>query len=349
MKASVLIAPATLELQDLECPEPGPGEVRLKVAVVGVCGSDVHYYREGAIGDQKVKYPTLLGHEPSAIIDAVGEGVEIKVGARVAVEPALPCGKCELCVEGRGNICPNVVFLGTPPVEGIFSQFRVMPAHCCIPIPDEMSLVEAALLEPLGVGLHAVELTSVRPGETVCILGGGPIGLVSLLAAKCAGASEIYLTDRVNERLNCAKELGATDVLNRNEQDAQEWIMEKTGGRGVDVALEAVGVQQTVSDAVKVARIGGRVCMIGIPTVPELSLPFHEARRKELAIFNCRRSNREVDRCLDLVASGRLDLKTLATHHFPLEKTQEAFDLVEAYGDGVIRAMIHPNGELEST
>jgi len=347
MKASVLTAPATLELREIDCPDPGPGEVRLKVAVVGVCGSDVHYYREGAIGDQKVKYPTLLGHEPSAIIDAVGEGVELEVGARVAVEPALPCGKCEHCISGRGNICPEVVFLGTPPVEGIFSQFRVMPAHCCIAIPDEMSLVEAALLEPLGVGLHAVDLTSVRPGDTVCILGGGPIGLVTLLAAKCAGAKEIYLTDRVQERLDCAKKLGATAVLNRDDKSAKEWILEQTGGRGVDVAFEAVGVQQTVNDTIGVARVGGRVCMIGIPSVPELSLPFHEARKKELAIFNCRRSNREADRCLDLVCSGRLDLKTLATHHFPLEKTQDAFDLVESYGDGVVRAMIHPNGELE--
>lgn len=349
MKASVLTAPATLEIRDLEVPEPGPGEVRLKIAVVGVCGSDVHYYRHGAIGDQKVKYPTLLGHEPSAVIDAVGEGVELDVGARVAVEPALPCGKCEHCIAGRGNICPNVVFLGTPPVDGIFSQYRVMPSHCCIPIPDGMSLVEAALLEPLGVGLHAVELTSVRPGDTVCILGGGPIGLVTLLAAKCAGAKEIYLTDKVGERLDCAEKLGATAVLNRDEAEASDWILDHTGGRGVDVSFEAVGVQETVSDAIKVARIGGRSCMIGIPTVPELTLPFHDARRKELAIYNCRRSNREADRCLDLVSSGRLDLKTLATHHFPLEKTQEAFDLVEAYGDGVIRAMIHPNGELEET
>lgn len=349
MKASVLTAPATLEIQDLDCPQPGPGEVRLKVAVVGVCGSDVHYYREGGIGDQIVKYPTLLGHEPSAIIDTVGEGVQLAPGTRVAVEPAIPCGTCEHCIAGRGNICPDVVFLGTPPIEGIFSQFRVMPASCCIPIPDDMSLVEAALLEPLGVGLHAVELTSVRPGETVCILGGGPIGLVTLLAAKCAGAREIYLTDRVGERLACAEKLGATAVLNRDEGDAQEWILKKTHGRGVDVAIEAVGVQQTVSDTVKVARIGGRACMIGIPSVPELTIPFHLARKKELAIFNCRRSNREADRCLDLVSSGRLDLKALATHHFPIERTQEAFDLVEAYGDGVIRAMIHPNGELEET
>jgi len=237
--------------------------------------------------------------------------------------------------------------MGTQQLAGIFSQYRVMPASCCVPIPDGMSLVEAALLEPLGVGLHAVELTSVRPGETVCILGGGPIGLVTLLAAKCAGAREIYLTDRVGARLACAENLGATAVLNRKDRDAREWILGKTHGRGVDVAFEAVGVQQTVSDAVRVARIGGRVCMIGIPTVPELSLPFHDARRKELAISYCRRSNREADRCLELVASGRLDLRALATHHFSLERTQDAFDLVEAYADGVIRAMIHPNGELE--
>lgn len=346
MKASVLTAPAALELKDWEIGAPGPGEVLLKVTAVGVCGSDVHYYREGAIGDARVEYPTLLGHEPSGVIEEVGEGVSLKVGDRVAVEPALPCGRCEHCLSGRSNICPHVVFLGTPPVNGIFSEFRVMPEACCIPIPKGMSLTEAALLEPLGVGLHAAQLCSVRPGDTVAILGSGRIGLVTLLACLSAGASKVFMTDAIPERLELAERMGAEKVFNIADGDVGEWIRSCTGGRGVDVTFEAAGRPESVVDAIDAARIGGRSCFIGIPSIPNLEIPFHTCRRKELAMFHCRRSNREADRCLSMVESGRLDLSHLATHHFGLEQTPQAFDMVEGYSDGVVRAMIHPHPDI---
>ncbi len=345
--ASVLVAKSTLELQERAVPVPGPGEVRLKVAAVGVCGSDVHYFRHGAIGSAVVQYPTLLGHEPSGVIDAVGPGVSLVLGQRVAVEPAMPCGDCEHCHSGRANICPAVRFLGTPPHDGIFCQYRLMPAACCLPIPDNLSLVEAALLEPLGVGLHAVELTRVRPGETVAIFGAGPIGLVTLLAARLAGAARIYMTDKVPERLEMALKLGADGVMDVSHADPQVWIKEQTEGRGVDVTFEAVGVQDSLNDAIQGVRIGGRMALIGIPSVPELTIPMHDCRRKELQMIHVRRSNNEVERCLPLVASGRLNLKPLATHYFSLADAPQAFQMVEQYADGVIRAMILPNGELE--
>jgi len=346
MKAAVLVAPRTIAIEERPLPEPGPGEVRLKLAAVGVCGSDVHYYEDGRIGSAVVQYPMLLGHEPSGVVDAVGEGVVLAPGTRVAVEPGIPCLECEHCRAGRQNICPNVRFLGTPPYDGIFAQYAVMPERCCIPIPDDLSLIEAALLEPLGIGLHAVNLARLRLGETCAVFGAGPIGLVTMLAARLAGAGRVYMTDLVPERVAFAERMGADAAMNASEGDVVEWIHDLTGGRGVDVAFEAAGVQETVTHACRAARIGGRAYIIGIPAVDELAFPMHECRRGELLIQNVRRSNREAAECLDLVAAGRLDLRPLATHFFPLEGVAEAFELVHNYADGVIRAVIQPNPDL---
>ena len=346
MKAAVLTKLRTIEIQDRPMPKPGPGEVRLKLAAVGVCGSDVHYYEEGRIGDQVVQYPTLLGHEPSGIVDAVGKGVKLKPGTRVAIEPASPCMHCEFCLAGRQNICPNVRFLGTPPIDGIYEQYHVMPEHCCLSIPDSLSLVEAALLEPLGVGLHSVALGQPVLGETAAILGSGPIGLATLLAATLVGYRQIFMTDLVPERLALAKSLGADKVMNAKKGKVVEWIMDETKGRGVDVAYEAAGQQETVTQACLAARRGGRVVLIGIPSEDDLTIPMHQCRRRGLLMQHVRRANNEVARCLPLVASGRLKVKALATHFFPLDRVPEAFDLVHHYRDGVVRAIIRPNEDL---
>lgn len=346
MKAAVLTSPHTIEIQDRPVPAPGPGEVRVKLAAVGVCGSDVHYYEEGRIGDQIVEYPTLLGHEAAGVIDAVGAGVDWPPGTRVAIEPAVPCGQCECCHSGRYNICPNVRFLGTPPIDGIFEQYHLMPAHCCIPVPDNLSLVDAALLEPLGVGLHAVALARPSMGETAAVFGAGPIGLSTLLALRLTGVKQVFATDLVPERLAVASQLGADAVKNPNDGDVVQWIRNETGGRGVDVTFEAAGEQETLNHACRAAARGGRALLIGIPSGNELRLPMHECRRQELLMQHVRRSNGEAPRCLSLVASGRIELQPLATHFFPLERVTEAFDLVHNYADGVIRAVIQPNAEL---
>jgi L-iditol 2-dehydrogenase len=346
MKAAVLTRPHTIEIQDRPVPDPGPGEVRLKLAAVGVCGSDVHYYEEGRIGNQIVEYPTLLGHEPAGVVDAVGAGVGLAPGTRVAVEPASPCGQCECCRAGRYHICPDVEFLGTPPIDGIFEQFHLMPAHCCIPIPDDLSLTEAALMEPLGVGLHAAALARPGLGETAAIFGSGPIGLCTLLALRVTGVQRIFMTDLVPERLALAERLGADAVMHAGEGDVVEWIRDETGGRGVDVTFEAAGEQETLTHACLTAVRGGRAVLIGIPSEDQLQIPMHECRRHELLMQHVRRSNAEAERCLPLVASGRIDVKPLATHFFPLERVSEAFELVHNYADGVVRAIIQPNDDL---
>lgn len=346
MKASVLVAPRTVEVQERPVPEPGPGQVRVKLGAIGVCGSDVHYYFEGRIGSAVVQYPTLLGHEPAGVVDAVGEGVTLEPGTRVAVEPGSPCMHCEHCLAGRFNICPNVVFLGTPPIDGIYEQYHLMPEHCCIPVPDNVSLVEAAMLEPFGVGLHAVELAQLKLGESVAIFGSGPIGIVTMMAAKLAGAGTVYMTDLVPERLEAVRELGADHVHNARDEDVLAWINDMTNGRGVDVTFEAGGEQETLTHACEAVRIGGRTLIIGIPSVDELTMPMHVCRRKELAMTHVRRANNEILRAMPIIAEGRVNLKRLATHFFPLEKVADAFDLVHGYRDGVIRAVIQPNEDL---
>jgi L-iditol 2-dehydrogenase len=346
MKSAVLVAPKTIEIQERPVPVPGPGEVRVKLAAVGVCGSDVHYYEEGRIGSAVVQYPTLLGHECSGVIDAVGDGVTLGPGARVAIEPAATCMRCEWCLSGRRHLCPSVRFLGTPPIPGIFEQYHLMPAHCCLPIPDSLSLVEAALMEPMGIGLHAVRLARLAVGETIAIFGSGPIGLCTLLAARAAGAARVFMTDLVPERLDLARRMGADAVLNPQEGDPVQWVLSETGGRGVDATFEAAGVQDTLTQSCLAAMRGGRALLIGIPAVDELTMPMHECRRSELWIQHVRRSNNEAAACLPLVASGRIDVKPMATHFFPLERLAEAFDLVHRYADGVIRAIIQPNDDL---
>ena len=343
MRAAVLVSPGRIEVQERLIPNPKAGEVRIRIKSVGVCGSDVHYYYEGRIGSQIIQYPTLLGHEPSGEIDALGEGVSgLSIGTRVAVEPANPCGHCEYCLSGRGNICPKVKFLGTPPYEGIYAEYAVMPAHCCMPIPDSMTFREAALLEPMAVGVHSVELASRRLGYTCAILGAGPIGLMTLLSARLAGASRIYVIDLVRERLEFAKRLGADGVCDGGKENVIKWIESLTNGRGVDVVYEAAGVQETVSAACHIACPGGEVVLIGIPSVDDLSMPMHICRRKELVIRHVRRSNGETLRCMELVSSDRVSISSFATHSFSLSQVTEAFELVHRYGDGVIRAMIEP-------
>ena len=347
MKSAVLTALRTLEIQDRPRPAPGPGEVLLKIAAVGLCGSDVHYWENGRIGNQAVAFPAVLGHEPSGIVEAAGPGARLAPGARVMVEPAISCGYCVFCLAGRPNICPAVKFLGTPPHDGVFSQYHVMPGHCCVPIPDSMSLVEAALMEPLAVGLHGVKLARMVPGDRAAIFGCGPIGLATALGARLAGASELFMTDPIPERRAMAEKLAGAAVFDPASGDPVAWIKRRTEALGVELSFECAGTQETLDQSCLAARCGGRVLLTGIPAADKMLLPMHECRRRELELLHVRRSNGEAAAALRLLASGRLDVKPLATHFFPLERTAEAFDLASRKADGVIRAMIFPNGPME--
>jgi L-iditol 2-dehydrogenase len=330
-----------LRLEDVPQPEPGPGEVLLKVASVGVCGSDVHYYKEGRIGDAVVTAPIIMGHEFSAWIAGHGPGVEgLEIGQLAAVEPAIPCGECESCQHGHPNLCPTVRFCGTPPIDGVFAEYTIMPAENCFPLPADLGPEEGAMLEPLGIAIHTVDLAHLKPGQTVAVLGAGPIGLLTAAVARASGAGAIYMTEPLADRRGFALDYVADVALNPDEVDVVAEIMELTGGRGVDVAFEAAGAPETPDQAAAVARPGGVVVIAGIPSDDTMTMGASTARRKGLTIKLVRRMKHTYPRAIRLVQEGLVDVKPLVTHLFPLERIADAFEMVVDYEDGVLRAVI---------
>jgi L-iditol 2-dehydrogenase len=344
MRAARLHGIRDIRLEDLPRPAPGPGEVLLKVACVGVCGSDVHYYLEGRIGHQVVTAPIILGHEFSAWVAELGAGVEgLEVGRLVAVDPAIPCGACEVCQSGHPNLCPDVLFCGTPPVDGVLAEYAVMPAGNCFPLPEGFGPAEGAMLEPLGIALHTVDLAGLKPGQTVAVLGAGPIGLLTAAVARAAGAGAIYMTEPLAYRRRFALDYVADAGLNPDEMDVVAEVMRLTGGRGVDVAFEAAGAPETPDQAAAVTRPGGKVVVVGIPSDDTMTLTAGVARTKGLTIKLVRRMKHTYPRAVSLVHRGMVDVGSLVTHLLPLERVIDAFDRVAAYEDGVLRAVIEVN------
>ncbi len=341
MRASRLHGIRDLRLEELPRPSPGPGEILLKVAAVGVCGSDVHYYLHGRIGSQVVSGPILMGHEFSAWVAGLGQGVGgVEIGQLVSVEPGIPCRQCESCRQGHPNLCPHVRFCGTPPVDGVFAEYTVMPAENCFPLPPELDAVEGALLEPLGIAIHAVDLAHLKAGHTVAVLGAGPIGLLIAAVARASGASQVYMTEPLAYRRHFALNYTADAAFDPGQTDVVAEIMHLTAGRGVDVAFEAAGVPDTPGQAAGMARIGGKVIVAGIPPDDALVLNASTVRHKGLTIKLVRRMKHTYPRAIRLVQAGLVDVKPLATHLLPLERIAEAFELVATYDDGVLRAVI---------
>ncbi len=346
MLAARLHGPSDLRVEQVPHPgSPPPHYALLRVKTTGICGSDLHSYTDARIGDTVVQQPLILGHEFSAVVEAVGPHAlnghfePLQPGTRVAVDPAQPCGRCELCEHGHPNLCHRLHFCGNFPDGGSFCQWMHMPARSCFPVPKALDDTEAALLEPLGVALHAVDLAHLRVAHSVAIFGAGPIGLLILQVARLAGADPIYIVDRLPWRLKLAERWGGTPV-SCADAPAVPWIMKKTGGRGVDVAIEAAWADQSVEDAAESARLGGRLVLVGIPGDDRLALKHSVIRRKGLTIMVSRRMKHTYPRAMQLVQSGRVDLKGLVTHRFPLRRAGEAFALNAAYHDDVVKVMI---------
>lgn len=346
MKAARLHGIRDIHIDEVPRPEPGPGEVLLKMAAVGVCGSDVHYYLDGGIGDAVVTAPITMGHEPSAYVAALGEGVEgLEIGQLVAIEPAIPCGHCEMCLTGHPNLCPNVRFCGTPPIDGVFSEYAVMPADNCVPLPEGFSPVEGALLEPLGVAIHTVDLSHLRVAQSIVVLGAGPIGLLIAAVARAAGAGQILMTEPIPERRAFAREYVADAVFDPTSEDVVAAVKAATNGRGVDIAFEAAGALDTPQNGVDMLRPGGTLVLCGIPSGEDrLTLTASSTRRKGTTIKMVRRMKFVYPRGIRLVQRGMVDLKAIATHFFTLDDIPRAFELVAGYEDGVIRAVVLLDG-----
>jgi L-iditol 2-dehydrogenase len=316
MKVVRLHAQGELRLHDEPEPVPIAGETLLRVKAVGVCGSDLHWFAEGGIGDAQLDHSLVLGHEFAAVTDR---------GERVAIDPAIPCGKCEFCLKGNPNLCPQVIFAGHGSRDGALREWMTWPHSCLNPLPDALNYVDGAMLEPLGVAIHAIDLGKLRPGMSVGVFGCGPIGLLILQLARLSGASNILATDVLPHRVEAAKHFGAHQTILAEADQEPGKIREATDGRGVDVAFEVAGEQDAVDMSVAAAAPGGKVILVGIPSEDHTSFQASIARRKGLTIKLVRRMKHTYPRAIELVSKGLVDVRSLVTHRFPLEKTAEAF------------------------
>ncbi len=317
-------------------------DVLIRMERIGVCGSDVHYYTAGRIGSQVVKYPFTVGHEGAGTVLKTGPAVTtVKPGQRIAIEPAMPCGECDQCLSGRQNTCRNLRFLGCPgQADGSLSEYIVMPEKNCFHIPDSMSFDQAALAEPLSIGIYALKLYgSALTGKKVGILGCGPIGMSVLIPAITEKAGQTYVTDRIDERLKIASEAGASWCGNVDHEDIVEKISREEPLL-LDVIFECCGKQEAMDQAIRLAKPGGKIIMVGIPEFDNWSFQADIIRRKELCLQNVRRQNECYRSAIDMIGSRHLNMDSLVTHHFPFDKTKEAFDLVADYRDGVMKAMV---------
>jgi L-iditol 2-dehydrogenase len=346
MSAARVHGPRDLRLETVPHPgPPGPSQVLLRIRTTGICGSDLHSYVDARIGDTRIESRLVLGHEFSAVVEEVGVGSldggfePIRSDTRVAVDPAQPCGRCELCAKGHPNLCTDLRFCGLYPDDGSLCEWMHMPARSCFPLPDGVDDVEGALLEPLGVALHAADLARVRMSDSVAVLGAGPIGLLVLQAVKLAGADPVFVSDKFPWRLAAAERLGGVPI-GCDDDDPVARVQRETRGRGVDVAVEAAWGERSIEQACEMARYGGRVVLVGIPSDDRLTLRHSTARRKGLTILMSRRMKHTYPRAIRLVERGRIDLACLVSHRFPLARAAEAFALNAAYNDGVLKVMV---------
>jgi L-iditol 2-dehydrogenase len=343
MKSIVLTGLKRIEISDRPVPEiENPGDVLIRMRSVGVCGSDIHYYRTGRIGSQVVQFPFVLGHEGAGVIEKTGSGVtSLKPGDRVAIDPAMPCHNCDQCRDGRPHTCRNLRFLGCPgQAEGCLSEYIVMPASSCIVLPENVTLDQGALSEPLSIGLYTVRSAGDIKGKAVGILGSGPIGLSVLQSSVAAGAGEVYVTDKIDERLAVASGMGAAWAGNVDTTDVVRDILERKPEQ-LNVVFECCGQQEAADQAVQLLKPGGTLMIIGIPEFERWTFGSDEMRRKEISIRNIRRQNESINDTIQMIASGIIQPDRMQTHDFTLDETAEAFEMVAGYRDGVIKAMIH--------
>ncbi|KAL1453773.1 hypothetical protein WDU94_010086 [Cyamophila willieti] len=342
--ACVLHKEYDLRLEHKPMPEPQEGQVLLEMGCVGICGSDVHYYEHGRIADYIVTKPMIIGHEASGTVVKVGKGVKnLKPGDRVAIEPGVPCRCCSFCKEGRYNLCPDVIFCATPPHDGNLSRYYTHDADFCYKLPDHLTLEEGALLEPLAVGVHACKRSGVGLGTTVLVLSAGPIGLVTILAAKAYGARVICVS-RSLTRLNVAKACGADIVIQvRNYQQEEVELIKKIHnalGRAPQVTIDCTGTENCLTLGMNVTRVGGKLMLVGMGP-QTVSVPLVNACAKEIDILSCFRYVNDYPAALEMVASGKCPVTKLITHNFQLEEAVDAFKTASKKSDDTIKIMIH--------
>ncbi|WP_210717860.1 NAD(P)-dependent alcohol dehydrogenase [Amycolatopsis acididurans] len=333
MKSSVLYGVHDVRTEERPVPQPGPGEVLIQVRAVGTCGSDVHYYEHGRIGDFVVEQPLVLGHEPSGVIVAKGRDADRhEIGQRVALEPGVPCSTCAQCKAGRYNLCPRMRFFGTPPIDGAFAEYVVLREDFAHPIPDALSDEAAGLLEPLSVGVWACTKGRVRTGSRVLITGAGPIGLVATQTARAFGATEVVVTDVNPRRLEVAKELGASATVDVSQHDIDF---------EPDVLLECSGVPAAAKQAMRKVGRAGRIVLVGMGG-DEIPLPLAHIQNFEIEVTGTFRYANTWPTAIELAADATVDLDRLVTHRFSLDEVERALTIA-ATDDSVIKAVVLPS------
>jgi L-iditol 2-dehydrogenase len=341
MRVAELTAPHSFRLVEGSIGDPAAGEVQVRVNSVGICGSDLHNFSEGAVGDTPSQFPMVLGHEPAGVVVRAGPGVSgWSKGDRVALEPAVFCYHCEYCMTGRHNVCANLRFLSQPGDPGFFRDYVNLPADNLLPLPANLSLDEGTLFEPLAVALHSMEFARLRTGETAAVFGAGPIGLLTMAVLKLSGAGRIFAIDPVEHRLALARQAGAEVLIDPRAVDPVRQVLDETGGRGVDVSIDCAAKGESMNQCLRVTRNFGRVVVTGIPSEVRVNLEFHVMRRKELALYNVRRSNHESALALRLLSEHSRLFAPMITHRRPLDQVEAAFSMLERYEDGVGKIVI---------
>lgn len=341
MKTAVMTAIHEIEFIRRPTPVPQSNEVLVKVEYVGICGSDLHYYHHGRIGNYIVEPPFVLGHESAGTVVQVGSAVKhLSVGDRVALEPGKTCGTCSFCREGHYNLCPDVVFFATPPVDGVFQEYVAHQADLCFKLPESVGTMEGALIEPLAVGFHAARQGEARVGQTAVVFGSGCIGLVSMLALKAHGVQTVHVVDVLDNRLQKALELGATSVINAKTTDPVERLMELTAGRGCDLAIETAGLEATCSQAIHAVRKGSTIVCVGYGASGKMELPMSLALDKELTFKTVFRYRHIYPVAIEAVASGALNLKGIVTDIFEFDDLKNALERSIAEKAAIVKAVV---------
>ncbi|WP_339243328.1 NAD(P)-dependent alcohol dehydrogenase [Paenibacillus sp. FSL F4-0243] len=344
MNAAIMDEQLSISVKQIDIPVPKDNEALIKVYCIGICGSDVHYYEHGRIGRYVVKEPIILGHELAGEVVEVGKQVSnIAVGDRVAVEPGVTCGQCDYCKSGRYNLCPDVVFLATPPVNGAWAEYIVMPSDYLFKLPDSMSYEEGAMLEPLSVGFHAMMRGKVQPFDRVLITGLGPIGLLAGQAAKLFGVSEIYGTDLVPFRRQLAMEMGFTAALDPVKENVGQRLNDLTNGFGVTLVVESSGNARAMADTIKWVRRGGRIVFVGLPADSAIPMDMGQFIDGEIDAYGVFRYANTYPAAIQALQHSSLDIEKIVTHRFALTDTQEALEVARKEKDTSIKVMIYPN------
>ena len=341
MKTAVMLGIGKMGFEERDIPKVKDNEALVKLEYVGICGSDLHYYETGAIGDYVVKPPFVLGHEPGGTVVEVGKKVKhLKVGDRVALEPGKTCGHCEFCKKGNYNLCPDVVFFATPPVDGVFQEYVAHEADLCFKLPEHVRTMEGALIEPLAVGFHAAMQGGARAGQTAVVMGAGCIGLVTMMALKAMGVSKVYVADIMEKRLQKALELGADGVIDAGRTDAVEEVKRLTEGKGCDLAVETAGTQVTTVQTIHMTKKGATIVLVGYSKSGEMTLPMSLALDKELTFKTVFRYRHIYPMAIEAVAAGKINLKGIVTDIFELDEAQKAMDYSVNHKADIVKAVI---------